>query len=158
MRLYPPLSLADLDECSSNPCVNGDCINTPGSYHCKCHEGYQGTPTKQACIGMSYKMLSYVEELSNTAYTQDNDPDAHACNKILTSSPNVYCFRYWRVHRKRNHVPQRPLCEHRRKLSVHLQCWLWDQSWWEELYRWGCKLLTPLRHALYSPSCTNLYS
>ncbi|GAA6104086.1 fibrillin-2b [Tachysurus ichikawai] len=45
-----PVRGSDMDECSSNPCVNGDCINTPGSYHCKCHEGYQGTPTKQACI------------------------------------------------------------------------------------------------------------
>lgn len=43
----------DVDECVSNPCINGDCVNTPGSYNCKCHEGYQGTPTKQACIGMS---------------------------------------------------------------------------------------------------------
>lgn len=37
----------------SNPCINGDCVNTPGSYHCKCHEGYQAKPTKQACIGTS---------------------------------------------------------------------------------------------------------
>lgn len=43
----------DVDECVSNPCINGDCVNTPGSYHCRCHEGYQGTPTKQACIGVS---------------------------------------------------------------------------------------------------------
>lgn len=43
--------LADVDECSSSPCVHGDCVNTPGSYHCKCHEGFQSTPTKQACIG-----------------------------------------------------------------------------------------------------------
>lgn len=42
---------ADVDECSSSPCVHGDCVNTPGSYHCKCHEGFQSTPTKQACIG-----------------------------------------------------------------------------------------------------------
>lgn len=42
-----------MDECVSNPCINGDCVNTPGSYHCKCHEGYQGTPTKQACNGIS---------------------------------------------------------------------------------------------------------
>ncbi|OWK59643.1 Fibrillin-2 [Lonchura striata] len=42
--------LADVDECTSNPCSNGDCVNTPGSYYCKCHAGFQRTPTKQACI------------------------------------------------------------------------------------------------------------
>eukprot|EP00061_Rhincodon_typus_P015135 g42649.t1 len=42
---------AYVDECSSSPCVNGDCINTPGAYHCKCHDGFQSTATKQACIG-----------------------------------------------------------------------------------------------------------
>lgn len=41
----------DVDECTSNPCSNGDCVNTPGSYYCKCHAGFQRTPTKQACIG-----------------------------------------------------------------------------------------------------------
>uniref|UniRef100_A0A3B5A649 Uncharacterized protein n=1 Tax=Stegastes partitus TaxID=144197 RepID=A0A3B5A649_9TELE len=39
--------MGNVDECVSNPCINGDCVNTPGSYHCKCHEGYQGTSTKQ---------------------------------------------------------------------------------------------------------------
>jgi hypothetical protein len=45
------LLLTDVDECTSNPCTNGDCVNTPGSYYCKCHTGFQRTPTKQACIG-----------------------------------------------------------------------------------------------------------
>nr|XP_015220808.1 PREDICTED: fibrillin-3 [Lepisosteus oculatus] len=45
-----PVRGSDVDECVSNPCVNGDCVNTPGSYHCKCHDGYQSTSTKQACI------------------------------------------------------------------------------------------------------------
>lgn len=43
----------DVDECVSKPCSNGDCVNTQGSYHCKCHEGYQGTLSKQACVGKS---------------------------------------------------------------------------------------------------------
>ena len=30
----------DIDECESIPCVNGDCVNTPGSYECKCQAGY----------------------------------------------------------------------------------------------------------------------
>lgn len=44
----------DVDECVSNPCINGDCANTPGGYQCKCHEGFSGSPTKQACNGLSH--------------------------------------------------------------------------------------------------------
>ena len=34
--------LADTDECKSNPCdANADCTNTPGSYVCKCKDGYK---------------------------------------------------------------------------------------------------------------------
>ncbi|KAM4878543.1 LOW QUALITY PROTEIN: fibrillin-2 [Sylvia borin] len=43
----------NVDECTSNPCSNGDCVNTPGSYYCKCHTGFQRTPTKQACIDIN---------------------------------------------------------------------------------------------------------
>ncbi len=54
-----------MDECVSNPCVNGDCVNTQGSYHCKCHDGYQGTPTKQACIGLWHDIiLLYAKNIS----------------------------------------------------------------------------------------------
>lgn len=41
----------DVDECASSPCRHGDCVNTPASYHCRCHEGFQATLTKQACVG-----------------------------------------------------------------------------------------------------------
>lgn len=41
----------DVDECASSPCHHGDCINTPGSYHCRCYEGFQATAAKQACVG-----------------------------------------------------------------------------------------------------------
>lgn len=53
-----------MDECVSNPCINGDCVNTPGSYHCRCHEGYQGTPTKQACIGTSRRAAERFSSLT----------------------------------------------------------------------------------------------
>ena len=32
---------SDIDECMiSNPCTNGTCNNTPGSYNCSCEVGY----------------------------------------------------------------------------------------------------------------------
>uniref|UniRef100_A0A452S9M8 Fibrillin 3 n=1 Tax=Ursus americanus TaxID=9643 RepID=A0A452S9M8_URSAM len=40
----------DVDECVSSPCHHGDCVNTPGSYHCRCHEGFQATSARQACV------------------------------------------------------------------------------------------------------------
>lgn len=51
-RAQGPLP-TDMDECASSPCHHGDCVNTPGSYHCRCHEGFQATLTKQACVGMA---------------------------------------------------------------------------------------------------------
>ena len=50
-------SLADIDECSegSDNCgMNAECLDTPGSYDCRCSDGYEGngftctgTDTKQ---------------------------------------------------------------------------------------------------------------
>lgn len=35
--------IVDINECLSNPCVNGaDCINTPGGYTCNCKDGWTG--------------------------------------------------------------------------------------------------------------------
>lgn len=44
---------SDIDECISDPCTNGDCVNTAGSYYCKCHTGFHRPPGKQACLGES---------------------------------------------------------------------------------------------------------
>ena len=37
------LCFPDINECDSDPCQNnGECENTPGSYYCKCPQGYLG--------------------------------------------------------------------------------------------------------------------
>uniref|UniRef100_A0A3Q2WZQ1 Latent-transforming growth factor beta-binding protein 4 n=1 Tax=Haplochromis burtoni TaxID=8153 RepID=A0A3Q2WZQ1_HAPBU len=38
---------SDVDECRQNPCSNGRCENTPGSYRCVCHHGYK--PQNNTC-------------------------------------------------------------------------------------------------------------
>nr|XP_061796796.1 fibrillin-1-like [Nerophis lumbriciformis] len=39
----------DEDECERSPCVHGECVNTPGSYMCRCPVGFQSTATKTEC-------------------------------------------------------------------------------------------------------------
>lgn len=48
----------DINECLSNPCVNGaECINTPGGYTCNCKEGWTGL---NCANGQSHSTLVYL--------------------------------------------------------------------------------------------------
>ena len=49
----------DIDECTENGriCLNGDCMNTPGSYRCICQRGYELSPDGAFCLGMIYTQL-----------------------------------------------------------------------------------------------------
>ena len=33
---------ADLDQCTTDPCVNGQCVDTATGYTCDCMDGYTG--------------------------------------------------------------------------------------------------------------------
>jgi len=43
----------DIDECSimHGVCGDGDCQNIPGSFECKCKEGYETSQLLQVCTG-----------------------------------------------------------------------------------------------------------
>ena len=45
--------VVDIDECTENGkiCLNGECINTPGSHRCECNPGYQLSPDGAFCLG-----------------------------------------------------------------------------------------------------------
>lgn len=41
----------DVDECLSSPCINGDCMNSQGSFVCLCSMGSSLDSTGLECIG-----------------------------------------------------------------------------------------------------------
>lgn len=57
--------LQDIDECISSPCQNGRCINTPGSFRCECHPGFNLGPDGRSCLGL-YVLIKYVGILKSS--------------------------------------------------------------------------------------------
>ena len=50
--IYRKHSVADVDECAINGvCANGLCINTAGSFHCRCKDGFQISSDGRNCLG-----------------------------------------------------------------------------------------------------------
>lgn len=47
---FSALRFSDVDECERQPCGNGTCKNTVGSYNCLCYPGFQNSHNSD-CIG-----------------------------------------------------------------------------------------------------------
>lgn len=45
-------TLSDINECADPVnCINGLCVNTPGSYLCNCPQDFELNPTGVGCVG-----------------------------------------------------------------------------------------------------------
>lgn len=45
--------ISDIDECAvTSPCLNGKCLNTPGSYKCECNKGFESSRDGTTCYGI----------------------------------------------------------------------------------------------------------
>lgn len=53
LKLWCPL-VSDVDECERQPCGNGTCKNTVGSYNCLCYPGFQNSHNSD-CIGACHR-------------------------------------------------------------------------------------------------------
>lgn len=51
----------DIDECSimHGVCGDGECQNIPGSFVCKCKEGYETSQLMQVCMGNNPTIIIY---------------------------------------------------------------------------------------------------
>lgn len=56
----------EIDECALMPemCNHGECINTPGSFHCVCDPGYVYDEFAHQCIGILYSIVRSCTNLS----------------------------------------------------------------------------------------------
>lgn len=43
--------VSDINECESNPCINGACRNVVGSFNCECTHGSKLDSTNTICVG-----------------------------------------------------------------------------------------------------------
>lgn len=46
---YVITPFTDVDECASNPCINGACVNDLNFYACNCDPGWSGYNCDAAC-------------------------------------------------------------------------------------------------------------
>ena len=56
----PDGMIKDINECLMNPCENGECVNTDGSYRCVCRPGYTLDITGKKCIGKLGNVLKCI--------------------------------------------------------------------------------------------------
>lgn len=46
---------SDVNECADPTiCINGMCVNIPGSYHCNCPADFELNPTRVGCVGKTF--------------------------------------------------------------------------------------------------------
>lgn len=67
----------DIDECSEDNiiCLNGNCENREGSYHCHCHHGYELSEFNKTCIDID----ECAREVSPCSHRCLNLPGSYQC-------------------------------------------------------------------------------
>ncbi len=55
-----------MDECIQNPCQNGICINSAGSFKCECPPGLILGPDGRSCLGKSFFIKKQTQKKMKT--------------------------------------------------------------------------------------------
>ena len=62
--------ILDIDECASNPCNNGDCIDGENHWRCKCFPGWTGTTcdTGERSVSLPWDKTKFTAKAGNLAF------------------------------------------------------------------------------------------
>lgn len=67
LKLVCVCHYSDINECADPVnCINGLCVNTPGSYLCNCPADFELNPTGVGCVGESHRALTTKRLLMKT--------------------------------------------------------------------------------------------
>ena len=72
-------AISEINECNSNPCVNGQCSDRLNDYQCTCNRGYHG----KQCNKSKFNMTSFI--------TSSNFDDVKAVKELLRQQRYI-CF------------------------------------------------------------------
>lgn len=130
---HPPLlpfKRLDIDECDRQPCGNGTCKNTVGSYNCLCFPGFELTHNND-CMGENPSPLCPTEFNSSRL----NASQCWSCHNETNYSNTKYdCCRHRWVQRPPGpSVQERAVYQRTGFLPVPLPWGLWEHRRWKEL-------------------------
>ena len=56
--------VSDINECRGNHSCHQICVNTRGSFFCKCSPGYEFGPDNKTCIGKSFSLFEFTKRVA----------------------------------------------------------------------------------------------
>ncbi|XP_068222449.1 protein crumbs isoform X2 [Palaemon carinicauda] len=86
----------NIDECASDPCINGDCIDGINTYTCDCFPGYEGSNCEieiDECARFTPCVYgTCVDKVADYDCECEDDYGGKNCSVKLTGCNNVECF------------------------------------------------------------------
>lgn len=112
IKLWRCSLVSDVDECERQPCGNGTCKNTVGSYNCLCYPGFQNSHNSDcigACVDVSKEKVKKKKSHSICV---------NCCVACVPSRCRWVCD-------AEGLVSKRAVCQHSGHIPLCVQWWLW---------------------------------